>query len=84
MCVFWVGLVTHENFDISVSALACLAEITDSDVLQEADEALVLVDDLVNKNGLELLVQNLERLKNDEEDSSKGVYSTLQVRDDGR
>lgn len=39
-----------------------------------------LIDALVEKNGLELLVQNLQRMDESREEDAKGVHSTLQVR----
>ena len=33
-----LGLVTHENTDVSIAMLGCLAELTDPDVILEADQ----------------------------------------------
>lgn len=125
------GLVTHENTDISIAALGLLGELTDPDVVLEAEkEAGQLIDALVRehcftchyfcsnflhnpvpshhhtqprcsptpcphthqveKNGLELLVQNLQRLDHEGkaqgdgqgqggEEDAKGIHATLQV-----
>ncbi|EKU22723.1 beta-catenin-like protein 1 [Nannochloropsis gaditana CCMP526] len=75
-----LGLVTHENTDISISMLGCLAEMTDPDVVLEAEkEAGTLLDALVEKNGLELVVQNLKRLDESREEDVRGVNYTLQL-----
>ncbi len=75
-----LGLVTHENTDISIHTLGALAELTDPDVILEAEkEAATLIEALVDKNGLELLVQNLQRMDEGREDDVKGVLHTLQI-----
>ncbi len=74
--------MTHENTDISIAALGLLGELTDPDAVLEAEkEAGQLVDALVDKNGLELLVQNLQRMEEgkEEDDDAKGFHATLQV-----
>eukprot|EP00904_Undaria_pinnatifida_P000363 jgi/Undpi1/10327/HiC_scaffold_28.g12777.m1 len=74
-----LGLLTHENTDISISVLLLLQELTDSDVLSEREEASVIVDAIVDKQGLELLVQNLSRLDEANEEDAKGVNTTMGV-----
>jgi len=48
-------------------------------VLEAEKEAGTLVEALVEKNGLELLVQNLQRMDEGREEDVKGVIHTLQV-----
>ncbi|CAM9638437.1 unnamed protein product [Ectocarpus fasciculatus] len=74
-----LGLLTHENTDISITVLLLLQELTDSDVLSEREEASVIVDAIVDKQGLELLVQNLSRLDESNEEDAKGVNTTMGV-----
>ncbi|CAM9345348.1 unnamed protein product [Ectocarpus sp. 4 AP-2014] len=74
-----LGLLTHDNTDISITVLLLLQELTDSDVLSEREEASVIVDAIVNKLGLELLVQNLSRLDESNEEDAKGVNTTMGV-----
>ncbi|CAN0444704.1 unnamed protein product [Ascophyllum nodosum] len=74
-----LGLLTHENTDISISVLLLLQELTDSDVLSETEEASVIIDAIVHKQGLELLVQNLSRLDETYEEDAKGVNTTMGV-----
>ncbi|CAN0504097.1 unnamed protein product, partial [Ectocarpus sp. 12 AP-2014] len=65
--------------DISITVLLLLQELTDSDVLSEREEASVIVDAIVDKQGLELLVQNLSRLDESNEEDAKGVNTTMGV-----
>ncbi|CBJ28776.1 conserved unknown protein [Ectocarpus siliculosus] len=74
-----LGLLTHDNTDISITVLLLLQELTDSDVLSEREEASVIVDAIVDKLGLELLVQNLSRLDESNEEDAKGVNTTMGV-----
>uniref|UniRef100_A0A7S1TQT2 Beta-catenin-like protein 1 N-terminal domain-containing protein n=1 Tax=Phaeomonas parva TaxID=124430 RepID=A0A7S1TQT2_9STRA len=78
-----LGLLAHENADVSISAVKLLAELSDSDVLiapeTEAADAEALVAELVKREGLELLVQNLQRLNEDEDEESTGVHLTLKI-----
>ncbi|CAM8930228.1 unnamed protein product [Rhodiola kirilowii] len=73
-----VNLLAHDNSDIAVDAVNLLQDLTDEDILEDNDEpALVLVDALVENNVLELLVQNLNRLSDNDPDEAASVYSTL-------
>lgn len=48
-----LGLITHENTDISISAVSLLQEMTDPDTLEEApSEAQQLTEALVAQQGL--------------------------------
>lgn len=76
-----LGLLTHENTDISIAAVALLQDLTDSDVITETEEAICVVDALVDAHGLELLVQNLARLDETHEEDARGVSLTLGVID---
>eukprot|EP01018_Ginkgo_biloba_P030882 Gb_25207 [translate_table: standard] len=73
-----LGLLSHENTDIAVDVVNLLQDLTDEDVLEDSDEAAqVLVDALVENNALELLVQNLNRLDENDPDETTAVYNTL-------
>lgn len=53
-----VGLLSHDNVDISTDVIDVIKDLTDSDAVEEsAEEAQVLVDALLDNNVLELLVQ---------------------------
>ncbi|CAI5958149.1 unnamed protein product [Closterium sp. NIES-65] len=75
-----LSLLGHENTDISLGAVSLLGELTDADAIGDhEEEAKALVQALVDSSGLELLVQNLQRL--DEKDSEEGnaVFTTLGI-----
>ncbi|KAG5177688.1 Catenin-beta-like protein [Tribonema minus] len=71
-----LGLLTHDNTDISISAITLLQDVTDADVVMEA---VCVVDAVVEAHGLALLVQNLSRLDESNEDDARGVYATMGV-----
>lgn len=73
-----VGLLAHDNSDIALDVVSLLVDLTDEDVLDDNDEpARILVDSLVENNALELLVQNLARLSDADQDESAAIYNTL-------
>lgn len=73
-----LGLLSHDNTDIAMDTVSLLQDLTDEDVLEDNDEpAKILVDSLVENNALELLVQNLARLSESDEDERSAVYNTL-------
>ncbi|KAL5574297.1 hypothetical protein UlMin_023894 [Ulmus minor] len=73
-----LNLLSHENTDIAIDVVQLLQELTDEDVLEDNDEpARVLVDCLIENNVLELLVQNLHRLSDSDEDEKDAVHNTL-------
>ncbi|KAJ3403696.1 hypothetical protein HDV05_007667 [Chytridiales sp. JEL 0842] len=81
-----LSLLTHENTDIALIAVQLLNEWTDDDVVAEATEEgekgmKALVDDLLEKQVLELLIENLQRLNDtdDNPDDRQGVFNTLSV-----
>ncbi len=72
-----LGLLTHDNTDISISVLETLNELLDPEVVNADEEAEKLSDALVSCDGLELLVQNLARLKEVQEDDARGNVVNL-------
>lgn len=76
-----LGLLTHENADISLDVIEVLAELTDADVLAEDEESTnVFVNALLKHQGLELLAQNLGRIDESRSDSeAKGVFNTMTI-----
>ncbi|KAJ3215401.1 hypothetical protein HDU67_000446 [Dinochytrium kinnereticum] len=80
------SLMSHENTDIAIAAINLVNELTDEDMVSEAqddeEEGLkALVASLIENQILELLVQNLERFNeaSDETDDKQGVFSSLGV-----
>ncbi|KAH0840137.1 Catenin-beta-like protein [Lanmaoa asiatica] len=83
-----VGLLSHENIDIVIDAVEVFHELTDEDVGNEGDEytqednqpALkMLIEALVESSVPELLVDNLSRLKEEEESDRQGVFHIFGV-----
>ncbi len=72
-----LGLLTHDNTDISISVLETLNELLDPEVVNADEEAEKLSDALVSCDGLELLVQNLARLKEVQEEDARGNVVNL-------
>lgn len=70
-----LGLIIHENTDISVDALDLLNDLIDPENLTEAElESHEFIQSLMSKelNGLEIIVQNLSRLDEKEETDAQG------------
>jgi len=80
-----LGLITHDNTDVSLACVSLLQEMTDSDALEgdeEAEEYIApIIDKLIELQGLELVVLNLNRLNESNEEDAQGVYTTLALLD---
>eukprot|EP01031_Cornospumella_fuschlensis_P027173 gene27173-32827_t len=78
-----LGMITHENTDISVMAVSLLQEMIDASSLEEAREEMIsLIESFIASNGLELVTQNLHRLNEfDSSEDAQGVYNTLAILD---
>ncbi|KAG7096905.1 hypothetical protein E1B28_004310 [Marasmius oreades] len=82
-----VGLLSHENADIVIDVVEVFHELTDEDAggedadeedSQSNSEALKsLVEALLENSILDLLVENLQRLNEDEESDRQGVFHML-------
>ncbi|KAJ6766757.1 BETA-CATENIN-LIKE PROTEIN 1 [Salix purpurea] len=78
-----LSLLSHENTDIAIDVIQLLQDLTDEDVVEmsnenEEESMKVLVNTLIENNVLELLVQNLQRLSDsDDQDEMAAVYNTL-------
>mmetsp|Transcript_38537 Transcript_38537/g.90995 ORF Transcript_38537/g.90995 Transcript_38537/m.90995 type:complete len:517 (+) Transcript_38537:141-1691(+) len=75
-------LLDHENKDIALAVVDLANELTDPEALIEAaseEGSRALVDALVENSFLELLIKNLQRLDESEDDQKQGVYSTLGI-----
>ncbi len=54
--------MTHENTDISIAAIGLLSEMFEVDTISDdIEDAVVFIDAFVAAQGLELIVQNLDR-----------------------
>jgi beta-catenin-like protein 1 len=85
-----LGLVIHENTDISLAVITLFQEICDAEMIQEADQSsededasigAMLVKAFVDSQGLEIIVQNLTRLDEKNQEDATGVYNTLSIID---
>ena len=89
-----LGMITHENTDISLSTVSLFVEIFDTDNLtpppDDTDDEqqyrtilqgiLQLLDNFLSLQGLELVTQNLTRLNEEEsEEDAQGVANTLNL-----
>ncbi|CAM9203565.1 unnamed protein product, partial [Phaeothamnion confervicola] len=86
-----LGLLAHENTDVGIAAVSLLAELADPEIVlgdanadpdaaaEAAAAVAALVDAIADKQGLELLVQNLGRLDESNEEDAKGVQLTVQL-----
>lgn len=75
-----LGMITHENTDISIATINLLQEMTDVDsVLEEFDKAMEFINAFVAGQGLELIVQNLSRLDENNEEDAQGVHNSLAI-----
>ena len=75
-----LGLLSHENTDISVAVVDLLQEMTDADALTDAEEATeALVNALVSNQVSALLIQNMERMNEGVREESDGIHNTLSI-----
>ncbi|CAL1298820.1 unnamed protein product [Larinioides sclopetarius] len=75
-----LGLLTHDNTDISIAVVDLLQEMTDIDTLNESEEgAASLIDAMLEAQVVALLVQNLERLDESVKEEAEGVHNTLAI-----
>lgn len=75
-----LGLLTHDNTDISIAIVDLLQEMTDIDTLNESEEgATTLIDAMLEAQVIALLVQNLERLDESVKEEAEGVHNTLGI-----
>jgi len=75
-----LGLIGHENSDISIATIELLEEVTESDNLNENEEgANALVNALMNGELVTVLLQNLQRLDEKQKGDANGVHNTLAI-----
>ncbi|XP_054581010.1 beta-catenin-like protein 1 [Eptesicus fuscus] len=73
-----LGLLEHDNTDVSIAVVRLLEEFTDVDALHEGEEgAEVLIEALADGQVVALLVQNLGRLQESVSEEAQGVHDTL-------
>ncbi|CAL8103628.1 unnamed protein product [Calicophoron daubneyi] len=76
-----LGLLAHENTDISLSVIDLFSDLLESGGLAEAGPARVnpLLDFLFNGQLIQLLMQNVTRLDETNKDEADGVHKTLGI-----
>ncbi|KAF3154006.1 hypothetical protein TWF225_002366 [Orbilia oligospora] len=75
-----VGLLSHENTDIAIAVVQIIGELTDDEVEADPEQWNVLVNTMIDAQLLDMLTQNLERLKEKDNDEDRnGIYHTLSV-----
>ena len=75
-----LGLLNHENSDITLAVIDLLQEMTDVDTLTESEEgAEILIDALLSGQAIGLFVQSLGRLNETAREESEGVHNTLAI-----
>ncbi|XP_014668512.1 PREDICTED: beta-catenin-like protein 1 [Priapulus caudatus] len=73
-----LGLLSHDNTDISVAVVSLLQELTDTETLTESEEDVeILIDALMKEQLVGTLVQNMERLDETVPEEAEGVHNTL-------
>jgi len=75
-----LGLLNHDNTDISVGVVDLLQELTDVDTLTESEDgANALIEALVERQVCSLLVNNLDRMDESVKEEAEGVHNTLAI-----
>ncbi|CAH8517458.1 unnamed protein product [Dicrocoelium dendriticum] len=76
-----LGLLVHENTDISLAVIDLLHELLEVNGLNEAgpDKVNPLLDLLFNGQLIQLLMQNISRLDESIKDEADGVHKTLGI-----
>lgn len=74
-----LGLLAHENTDISLSVIDLLHELLESSCLQEAglDKVNQFLEVLFSGQLIQSLIQNISRLDETKKDEADGVHKTL-------
>ncbi|CAI2731963.1 unnamed protein product [Schistosoma spindalis] len=76
-----LGLLAHENTDISLSVIDLLHELLESSCLQEAglDKVNQFLEVLFSGQLIQSLIQNISRLDETKKDEADGVHKTLGI-----
>ncbi|XP_077982087.1 beta-catenin-like protein 1 [Glandiceps talaboti] len=75
-----LGLLTHDNTDISVATVDLLQELTDVDTLSESEDgATALIDALLDNQVVATLVQNMDRLDEGVKEEADGIHNSLGI-----
>ena len=72
-----LGLLAHENTDISIAVTNLLHELSDVDNSEELDEVSILLQALMDGQVIVQLVSNIQRLDESAKEESDCVYNSL-------
>lgn len=72
-----LGLLSHENSDISCAAVSLLQELCDLDDVTEIEKMGVFLDALIDGQVIAQLVSNMDRLDESIKEEAEGVYNSL-------
>ncbi|KAI1283063.1 Beta-catenin-like protein 1 [Halotydeus destructor] len=74
-----LGLLSHENTDVSCASVGLLQELSDLDNVDEMEDVSVLLDALIDGQVIAQLVSNMDRLDETVKEESEGVYNSLAI-----
>ncbi|XP_074595252.1 beta-catenin-like protein 1 [Brevipalpus obovatus] len=74
-----MGLLSHENSDISCAVVRFLHELTDLDDNSDYDKVAPLLNVLIQNQIIAQLVANMGRLDESSKEESEGVYNSLAI-----
>lgn len=74
-----VGLLSHENTDISISVISLFDELTDTDDSEERESVTSMITALLNEQLILHLVSQLDRLNESIEEESTGIFNILSI-----
>ncbi|EPS42556.1 hypothetical protein H072_3492 [Dactylellina haptotyla CBS 200.50] len=74
-----VGLLSHENTDIAIAVVQLIDELTDDEVEASPEQWDTLVNTMIKAQLLDMLTQNLDRLKEENDEDRNGIFHTLSV-----
>jgi len=74
-----VECLRHDNTDIIIEAIDLVKELTDPDLVEDASEALALVEAFTGSQGLEVLVDNMRRLDESQPEDEAAIHDSLAI-----
>ncbi|XP_053202348.1 beta-catenin-like protein 1 [Panonychus citri] len=74
-----IGLLVHENTDISCAVVSLLQELGDVDDSDDYEKVSILLDSLIESQIIQQLVFNMTRLDESVKEESEGVYNSLAI-----
>jgi beta-catenin-like protein 1 len=74
-----VGLLSHENTDISIGSIVIIAELTDDDTSANNEQWQGLAEAMLNADLIGLLLSNFDRFDERDEADRTGLYSGLSI-----